>query len=137
MARLFSLDVALTLICVRGLNRHLAMKAPSVLPRTVTLASHPTLYPALKVAGDIVSKLLQKQAEDRFQTCDGLLHDCTAVLAQMPLDSVASEQSSSLGLVSAIQSHAPSNLLSFQVGLLDRSSTFRLSQKLYGREAGQ
>lgn len=133
---------------------HLAKAPPSLLPRG-SLPSHaqPLMHPLLRAAQAIVSKLLQKQAEDRYQSAQGLIHDLRFVLRCIDfadssssqqqqqgaaVESIAEAESDASGL--AAHSTAASllarcaSLQSFVVGQLDQVSTFRLSQKLYGRE---
>ena len=61
----------------------------------------------------ILHKLLQKQAEERYQIAAGLIYDLRALLA----------------LLSGPEAHIAA-LSSFKAGQLDYVSTFRLSQKL-------
>ncbi len=66
-----------------------------------------------KVISDIVSKLLQKNAEDRYKSAFGVMHDLDTCLNAM------------------LKSKA---VPSFQIGQKDISGNFLLPQKLYGRE---
>ncbi len=63
---------------------------------------------------DIVMKLLEKNAEDRYQSAFGLLYDLESCLIQLQIT----------GEISHIT-----------LGEQDRSSNLQISQKLYGREA--
>jgi predicted ATPase/GAF domain-containing protein len=65
------------------------------------------------VISDIISKLLSKNAENRYQTALGLKHDLEICLEQLE------------------KNHAIKN---FELGQKDRSGVLRLPQKLYGRE---
>lgn len=62
---------------------------------------------------DVVMKLLQKNAEDRYQTASGLKAD--------------------LDLIIRILSES-GNLKSVRIGELDKTSQFAITEKLYGRE---
>ncbi|MHB9148040.1 MAG: protein kinase domain-containing protein [Candidatus Amoebophilus sp.] len=62
----------------------------------------------------MVMKLLEKEAENRYQSCEGILHDLTVCL-------------SALNEVGSIPS--------FKIGQQDFSSKLTLSQHLYGRES--
>jgi serine/threonine protein kinase len=59
----FVADDPLTLI-----HMHLAKAPPSILPKNCTHTTHPMLHPLLKATQAILTKLLQKQAEDRSAT---------------------------------------------------------------------
>jgi ankyrin repeat protein len=43
------------------------------------------MHPLLRATQSIVHRLLQKQAEDRYQSCQGLIHDLRAVLQALAL----------------------------------------------------
>ena len=63
---------------------------------------------------DIVMKLLEKNAEDRYQSAFGLLYDLEKCIAQL---------------------QATGEISHITLGEQDRSSHLQISQKLYGREA--
>jgi len=65
------------------------------------------------VVSDIVMKLMEKNAEDRYQSAMGLKHDLETVLR-------------------ALDKNEP--VLSFDLGARDFSNRFQIPQKLYGRE---
>ena len=67
-----------------------------------------------QVLSDIVARLLAKNADDRYQSAQGLMHDLQRCL---------SEYEANAGAVTP-----------FALGEEDYSSVFRLPQKLYGRE---
>ena len=119
------------------IHMHLAKAPPSIIPSAITATSQPELHCALKAAQAIAEKLMQKQAEDRYQSAAGLLHDLRLVLAALN-PSATSPASGSSSPSSSSSSSSSSALLSalsgFEPGRLDQVSTFRLSQKLYGRE---
>jgi predicted ATPase/GAF domain-containing protein/anti-anti-sigma regulatory factor len=79
------------------------------------LPEHPArLVPSLPpVLCDVVTRLLQKNAEDRYQTAAGLLADLEQCRAEL---------------------RAVGRIESFPVGLRDRSDLFQIREKLYGRE---
>jgi len=83
---------------------HIAKIPPS------PLKVRPDLPPMLS---NIIMKLLEKNAEDRYQNASGLLHDLKKLQ-----DLVESNQASSV----------------FKLGRFDYSNRFRIPQKLYGRE---
>jgi len=139
------------------IHMHLARAPPAILPCTLSARSQPALHAVLKAAQAIAEKLLMKLAEDRYQSTAGLLYDLRFVLSALslvvrshalthsaPPPSSASPQPP-LALVDAPGSAASSGgaadtqalmaaLSGFQPGRVDSVSTFRLSQKLYGRE---
>ena len=110
-----------------AIHQHLARAPASLLPTYMTAASHPARHAMLTAVNSIILKLLQKQAEDRYQSVDGLLFDlqhvATVLAAEAPmwLDAHAS-------------SHA-SALIDFKIGARDWCGSFRVSRKLYGRDA--
>lgn len=61
----------------------------------------------------MVMKLLEKEAENRYQSCEGILHDLTYCLSTLNETGIIPE---------------------FEVGLQDFSNKLILSQHLYGRE---
>jgi predicted ATPase/class 3 adenylate cyclase len=65
------------------------------------------------VVSDVVQRLLQKNAEDRYQTARGLAHDLRRCLADLAPDGAI----------------AP-----FPLGRRDASDAFQIPQKLFGRE---
>lgn len=112
-----------------AIHQHLARAPASLLPTYMTAASHPARHAMLTAVNSIILKLLQKQAEDRYQSVDGLLFDlqhvATVLAAEAPMWLVTHAASTPFG----------SSLSDFKVGARDWSGAFRLSQKLYGREA--
>ena len=76
----FAADDPLALI-----HMHLAKAPPRILPRHFTPFTQPLMHPLLKATQSIVHRLLQKQAEDRYQSCQGLIHDLRAVLQALAL----------------------------------------------------
>ncbi|MEM9926067.1 MAG: serine/threonine-protein kinase PknK, partial [Cyanobacteria bacterium P01_D01_bin.50] len=66
-----------------------------------------------KIIGDIVVKLMAKNAEDRYQSALGLKHDLEICLAKIK---------------------NTGKIASFEIGKLDICSQFLISEKLYGRE---
>ncbi len=67
-----------------------------------------------KVVGDIISKLMAKNAEDRYQSALGLKHDLEKCLAQL---------------------EETGKIESFEIGKRDICDRFIIPDKLYGREA--
>jgi serine/threonine protein kinase len=133
----FDAEDALELI-----HLHLAKAPPPILPQRDALSLHtqqPLLYALLEASQSIVHRLLQKQAEDRYQSTAGLIFDLEQVRSAAslppepssnPSERVILGSSSPLGVISAPALHA---LRAFRVGQVDQVSTFRLSQRLYGR----
>jgi hypothetical protein len=105
-------------------HQHLAKAPPSFLPKSHHATSNPQLYALLKGVQSVTLKLLQKEAEDRYQSAEGLVHDLRLLLA-------AAVQA---GDASVLTPSAAPLIASFEAGQLDLASTFRLSQRLYGRE---
>jgi len=68
----------------------------------------------LKAVSSIVMKLLSKTAEDRYQSAFGLKADLEEVLTKL---------------------QAPGQIEGFILGRLDRTGSFLIPQKLYGRES--
>ena len=66
-----------------------------------------------KIIGDIVMKLMAKNAEDRYQSALGLKHDLEICLAKIK---------------------NTGKIASFEIGKRDICSQFTISEKLYGRE---
>jgi len=95
----FVYDDAMTMV-----HAHIASEAPALQQFDPELP---------EVLNSIVQKMLAKNAEDRYQSATGVLHDLKACL----------EEIKDKGTMS-----------NFPVGLRDRSSKFQLVQKLYGRE---
>ncbi|OLP15517.1 serine/threonine protein kinase [Leptolyngbya sp. 'hensonii'] len=84
---------------------HLAKQPPSI------HSLNPIIPPALSA---IVSKLMAKNAEDRYQSALGLKHDLEICLQQL---------------------EATGNISVFELGQQDVCDRFTLSEKLYGRQA--
>jgi hypothetical protein len=128
------------------IHQHLAKAPPRILTRDVSATAQPLLYSLLQACQSITMRLLQKDAENRYQTPNGLLSDLRYVLAAAELPQTALKAaalpelcfSHPIGVSSPVPTDALasalSQLSSFRVGKLDAFSTFRLSQKLYGRE---
>ena len=110
-----------------AIHQHLARAPASLLPTYMTAASHPARHAMLTAVNSIILKLLQKQAEDRYQSVDGLLFDLQHVAAVLAAEAP-------MWLDAHASSHA-SALLDFKIGARDWSGAFRLSQKLYGRDS--
>jgi hypothetical protein len=135
------------------IHMHLARAPPSILPRQHPLSSSssasssssstPLLLPLLKATQAVLHKLLQKQAEDRYQSAAGLAFDLRFILAQLPQElSVPSSPPFSTPIPAVLTPPPPArgsvvasvaSLSCFEAGQLDLVSTWRLSQKLYGR----
>jgi hypothetical protein len=82
----------------------------------------------------ILMKLLSKQAEHRYQSTAGLLSDLSQLMREVcQLRSMGAPSGSPMELAATEQSLQ--QLSKFQIGRLDLFSTFRLAQRLYGREA--
>jgi len=62
---------------------------------------------------DMVAKLMEKNAEDRYQSAKGLLHDIESMLSEV---------------------QSKGKIFSFELAQKDFSGRFQLQQKLYGRE---
>lgn len=67
-----------------------------------------------KMLDALIMKLMAKNAEDRYQSAYGILHDLERVMGQIK---------------------AGESQLGFELGEKDTINTFRIPQKLYGREA--
>ena len=128
---------------------HLAKLPPSVIPRSMTASTHPVLSPLLHASQAVLDKALKKSAEERYQSTSGFLHDLATLLAFFCVisaqDAALEAVLAGLGLlrkhvdemsknpVPAVRREniSPEN---FTAGQLDQVSTFRLSQRLYGRD---
>ncbi len=71
-------------------------------------------FPIPQVIADIVMKLMAKNAEDRYQSAEGLKHDLDRCLQCL---------------------EATGEITSFKLGEMDFGDRFQIPQKLYGREA--
>src|SRR5690606_21995598 len=104
----------------------------------VQTSSHPFLHALLTLLDQLLQKLMAKTPEERFQSTSGLLSDLAAILQivqeqqarelepSTPSVPAASEASKAAAGVAALQA--------FRIGALDQVSTFRISQRLYGRD---
>ena len=70
-------------------------------------------YNVPEVLSDIILKMMAKNAEDRYQSVHGILHDLQTC---------------------ATEFEKKGTVKSFELGLHDHSATFTISEKLYGRE---
>lgn len=113
---------------------HLARMPPSILPPAELMVSHPVLI----IINDIIQKLLAKPAEDRYQTAFGLRADLTYCLQRLQGEQKQIENSAGMSVITAralqlTQMSSQAAAADFVIGQMDLNSTFRLSQKLYGR----
>ena len=102
-------------------------------------AAQLTFDALLHVLSVLVAKLLNKSAEDRYQSAAGLLFDLHAIAQLIQGCGKSSTDSSSLPLHHEVQplsldSVALGDLRSFQLSTRDANSSLRIAQKLYGRE---
>lgn len=118
------------------IHQHLAKAPPPIVPRHLSPTLHPLLHALLTVMSAIVLKLLSKQAEDRYQSTAGLIHDLHFVSTAMRTCTwVGVASGPSLAIDAAASAAIVAKLQKFQIGQLDLYSIFRISQRLYGREA--
>ena len=103
------------------IHQHLARAPSSLVPSYMTPASHPACYAMLSCFNGIVMKLLNKCAEDRYQSAEGLLFDLQH-MSELLTGSKDDEKE--------INSPITTALNKFNIGARDWSGTFRLSQKL-------
>ncbi len=73
---------------------------------------------------DIIDKLLAKNAEDRYQSAEGLLADLRFCVQALCSSSSAS----------GVSLPGKRVLANFEAGKVDKMSRFSVSQKLYGRD---
>ena len=150
------------------IHSHLAKPVPSIIPRYVGTTSQPFLHALLVAVQRLLQKMLSKQAEDRYQSSQGLIHDLSELLkiiharsrdvmtnvhaapsGAMHIATYASPSAGSMqgkvktagavmnaatAATNASDASAILSLQSFEIGKLDLYSTFRISQRLYGRE---
>ena len=127
------------------LHQHLARAPPSILPSqkaSVALTSLQSgqssnvmvrfAHSVLQKLNAVIGRLMAKQAEDRYQSATGLLHDLQALLsilqrAQSASTAATNDPTVLDGFIREVQA--------FCIGTLDVRSTFAVSQKLYGRSA--
>ena len=109
------------------IHMHLAKAPPMILPRHMTPKTHPLLHALLTVLQNITTKMMNKQAEDRYQSTSGLIHDLNIVsmMIRTPANLVGT-------LDQATSRDIAVKLNTFIIGELDLYSIFRISQRLYG-----
>ncbi|KAL0476683.1 hybrid signal transduction histidine kinase dhkK [Acrasis kona] len=85
---------------------HIATEAPPLNPKKVP-----------RVIGDVINKLMKKDASERYQSCQGLIHDLQK--CQQLIQTDANNQD---------------HIEWFCIGHLDYAERFGISTRLYGRE---
>ncbi len=114
------------------IHQHLAKLPPPLMPKHLSATEHPLLHALLTVVSSMTMKLLNKQAEERYQSTAGLIHDLNFVL--VVIRTLRSDEGRQAGTMTAAAMAATQRLQSFQMGQMDHYSIFRISQRLYGRE---
>jgi len=108
------------------IHMHLAKAPPTIVPRHFTPATQPLLHPLLRATQAIAHKLLQKQAEDRYQSCQGLIHDLVWLV-----DAIAGEATPSEGaLAGAAVPLSPSTSVVGVVSPVSSSSSSSSSSRV-------
>jgi serine/threonine protein kinase len=106
---------------------HLAKSPPPLVSPNKLAGVAPALVPPLQILAQILGRLLAKSADDRYQSARGLSADLSYCLRLLQYRSAGD------GVHPASPPLVPA-LADFRCGQLDDYSTFRVSQKLYGRE---